>query len=85
MSVVETLLVYVGSPVLIYAVLAVLVYGRGASRTSPRYRPGKGWAHEPVWYLPRPETSGAHAVAALTAGSPAVPARTARGGASGTW
>lgn len=85
MSIVETLLVYAGSPALMFAVLAALVYGRGSARTSPRYRPGKGWAHEPVWYLPRPETTGAHAVAALTAGSAPVPVRTARGGASGTW
>lgn len=84
MSVVETLLVYVGIPALITAVLAVLVFGRGGAKTT-RYRPGKGWAHEPVWYVPRPAVSGRHAVGELTAGAFALPARTARGGASGTW
>lgn len=85
MSIVETLLVYAGIPLAIYAVIAVLVFARGGTKTT-RYRPGKGWAHEPVWYLPRPVSEGRHAaVPELTAGASAAPARTARGGASGTW
>ncbi|MBA3252046.1 MAG: hypothetical protein H0T66_17480 [Geodermatophilaceae bacterium] len=85
MSIVETLLVYVGIPAAIYAVIAVLVFARGGAKTT-RYRPGKPWAHEPVWYLPRPVSVARHAaVPELTAGASAAPARTARGGASGTW
>lgn len=84
MSIVETLLVYVGIPVAIYAVIAVPIFARGGAKTA-RYRPGKGWAHEPVWYLPRPVSGGRHAAPELTAGATAAPARTARGGASGTW
>lgn len=89
MTVVETLLVYVGVPVLGFAVLAVLVYA-GGTRRGPRYRPGRGWSHEDVWYLPRPVAAvaaPAHSALALT-GSTAYDARsrqTARGGASGTW
>ncbi|MGI8691753.1 MAG: aa3-type cytochrome oxidase subunit CtaJ [Geodermatophilaceae bacterium] len=87
MTVVETLLIYVGIPALAFALLAVLVLG-GSART-PRYRPGRAWAHEDVWYLPRPPTvSGpSHAAPALTGGAPTVGSdrRTARGGASGTW
>lgn len=84
MSIVETLLVYVGIPVVVYALVAVLIFAPGGTKTS-RYRPGKGWAHEPVWYLPRPSVEGRHAVPALTAGGSAPAGRTAKGGASGTW
>lgn len=88
MSIVQTVLVYVGIPAAAFAMLAVLVYGRGGGRP-PRYRPGRGWAYQPVWYLPRPLAgpTSTHSVAALTGGA-AVDVelrRTARGGASGTW
>jgi len=87
-TVVQTLLIYVGLPALGFAVMAVLVYAGGNGR-SPRYRPGRDWNHEDVWYLPRPISSKApaHSAPELTGG--AAPAegvrRTARGGASGTW
>lgn len=86
MSVVQTLLIYVGIPAAVYVVAAVLIFAPGGSGKTPRYRPGKGWVHEPVWYLPRPPAAGdaRHAVAALPAGS-GIAGRTARGGASGTW
>lgn len=88
MTIVETLLVFLGAPALAAGVLAALVYGSSARR-SPRYRPGRGWSHEDVWYLPRPERSPAAApgAPALTAGEPTLEAapRTARGGASGSW
>lgn len=85
-SVVETLLIFVGVPALGFAVLAVLVYAGGARR-APRYRPGRGWNHDDVWYLPRPAPGNSHSAAALTAGdTPAAGAlRPASGGASGTW
>lgn len=86
MSVVQTVLIFVGLPALGFAVLAALVYAGGSGR-SPRYRPGRGWNHEDVWYLPRPVTPSApaHSVPALTAGTAEVVRQTARGGASGTW
>lgn len=92
MSIVETLLVFVGIPFAIYAVIAVLVMARGTPRAA-RYRPGREWTHEPVWYLPRPVATAAHSgapelpagPAGAGGGSTAAPNRTARGGASGTW
>ncbi len=84
MSIVETALVYGGIPVLVIGVLAVLVLGRGGGRP-PRYRPGRPWTYEPVWYLPRPIEAGPSRPA-LTGGSPRAPgAPRTRGGASGTW
>ena len=86
MTVVETVLVFVGIPLGASAVLALAVLGPAAART-PRYRPGNGWDYDPVWYLPHPEHPGPVSAApqrlALT-GSVAQPARPT-GGASGEW
>lgn len=97
MSIVETVLVFLGIPVGIFALLAIVVLGPGAIR-SPRYRPGGSWDYEPVWYLPHPAHSGP--VSSLATGAPAVPGRpalaarptdapaepiAASGGASGEW
>lgn len=56
MSVVQTLLVFVAIPAAGYVLLAILVYGPSAGR-APRYRPGRGWSYEPVWYVPQPRSS----------------------------
>jgi hypothetical protein len=53
-NVAETLLVYVGAPLAIVLVLALLVYLPGG-RGRPRYKSGQAWEHEPVWYEPHPE------------------------------
>ena len=84
MSIVETVLVFVGVPVLVYALVALLLVGPGRGHR-PRYRPGEAWDYEPVWYIPQarpgaaPAGSG-HAVAAgerapaLAGGREALPA-----------
>ena len=59
MTVVETLLVFVGAPLAVVVLLALLVYLPGG-RKRTRYRPGQPWDHEPVWYEPHPEHSPAH-------------------------
>jgi hypothetical protein len=53
-TVVETLLVFVGAPLAIVVLLALLIF-LPAGRTRTRYRPGQPWEHEPVWYEPHPE------------------------------
>jgi hypothetical protein len=94
MSIVETVLVYVGIPLGMFALLAVLTLAPGAIR-APRYRPGGPWPFEPVWYLPHPQhsqpVSSLQAAGALEAGrrlavhgTVATPAL-ASGGASGEW
>lgn len=100
MTVWETVLVFAGLPLAGLALLAVLVFVPGATRRAPRYRVGRPWEHDPVWYVARPESAGpagsAHGRASIAGpsrgeltGAPAsvldVPARTARGGASGEW
>jgi len=57
MTVVETVLVFVGIPLAAFAVLALAVLGPAAAR-APRYRPGNGWDYAPVWYLPHPDYAG---------------------------
>ncbi len=88
MSIVETALIYGGFPLLGFLVIAAFVYGGSSART-PRYRPGRGWDHAPVWYLPRPvhpTRPAAGGLPALPAGGVAEPRVAAhRGGASGTW
>lgn len=91
MSAVQTVLVFLVAPLAITAILSMFAFGPGAAKT-PRYRPGRAWAHEPVWYAPHPaalRTPAAEQVterAALTSGSPApTRADTAAGGAGATW
>jgi hypothetical protein len=96
-SVWETVLVFVVLPLGALGVLALLVFAPSMSRT-PRYRPGRPWNYDPVWYIPHPEvvhpvpapSVGAGVRPAVTAGQPPAsvldaPVRTARGGASGEW
>jgi len=86
MTVVETVLVFVGIPLAAFLLLALAVLGPGAART-PRYRPGNGWDYDPVWYLPHPEHAGPVSAASgrlALEGSVAEPVRPT-GGASGEW
>jgi hypothetical protein len=91
-NVAETLLVYVGAPLAIVVVLALLVYLPGG-RGRPRYKSGQPWEHEAVWYEPHPDhapAAGGHGE--LTAGHGSERGATAHpvsagplGGARGTW
>jgi hypothetical protein len=86
-NVAETILVFVGAPLAIFLVLALLTFLPGG-RKRPRYRPGQPWEHAPVWYEPHPqgpnEHGGSTAHAALESGAPPVAAGPL-GGARGTW
>lgn len=89
MSVVETVLIFVGIPVAIYLVLAALTLGPGRTRAS-RYRPGQPWNHGPVWFAAQDRTAapvGSRPIvpgaAVQAAGSGTL--NTARGGAHGSW
>jgi hypothetical protein len=74
-TVVQTVLVFVGIPLGIVAVLFLAVYGRSLVRQPNRYRPGRPWTFPPSWYVPHPD-----AVVARGEGK-----TTAVGGASGEW
>ncbi len=76
MTVVQTVLVFVGIPAGIIAFLGLAVYGKSLVRQPNRYRPGKAWTYPPSWYVPHPEVVGS---------SEGRGATTAVGGASGEW
>lgn len=81
----ETVLVFVGIPAGIIAVIALAVFGRSAMHQPNRYRPGRPWSYQPSWYVPHPDAV-VHAHSDTTRaieGRSAV--TTAVGGASGEW
>ncbi|MEP6697684.1 MAG: hypothetical protein ABJA34_12540 [Pseudonocardiales bacterium] len=98
MTVAETLLVFGGIPIACYLVIAAAVYGT-ASRHAPRYRPGRPFPFEPVWFVaPRsphhlddathPALPPVEVRAALPAGADARGGPgtvTSTGGARGNW
>ncbi|MEP6759741.1 MAG: hypothetical protein ABJA93_00050 [Sporichthyaceae bacterium] len=49
LSAIETLLLYVGAPALLFLVIALLAMAPSMTR-GPRYRPGLGWWAAPVWF-----------------------------------
>jgi hypothetical protein len=76
-TVVQTVLVFVGIPAAIVLVLFLAVYGKSLVRQPNRYRPGRPWTYPPSWYVPHPD-----AVVARSGGQGST---TAVGGASGEW
>jgi hypothetical protein len=81
-SLVETVLVFVVIPGAIYGLVALLTLRERASKT-PRYRPGQDWDYPPVWWTANP--AGAQASPAPVEEGSAQHARTAWGGARGSW
>ncbi len=97
MSVVQTILVFVVIPASVVGAMALLIWGPGAAR-APRYRPGREWPYDPVWYAPHPlavldpvdddspiRSPQLPAGEATTSPSPPGIGPTAAGGARGTW
>lgn len=98
MTVLQTVLTFVGIPAAVFAVIAALVYGSGG-RSKKRYRPGDAYEYAPVWFLARPENvSIAQAADYVASDSATLPKElegaqsnvgsdrpTAKGGASGNW
>lgn len=84
----HTLLVFVGIPALVLAVLALLVFASSIAQ-GPRYRPGLSWWAPPVWIggptatKPDPATLPQLPAGPTTATATGV-ARTT-GGASASW
>lgn len=85
MSVVETVLVFVGIPGAIIAVIACGVYGKAMLHQPNRYRPGRPWPYAAAWFVPHPDAvmppeTGRRQVEAASSSM-----TTAIGGASGEW
>jgi hypothetical protein len=73
LSVITTILVYVIIPAAIIALVSILVFaGSDRGKTSRRYRPGRPYEFEPMWFLASPERSVAanhgHAAPAIERG-----------------
>jgi hypothetical protein len=80
-SIIQTVLVFVGIPALVIALIAFGVYGKSLLHQPNRYRPGRPWNFQPSWYVPHPDAvlqSASHP--AVSGGT-----TTAVGGASGEW
>lgn len=75
LSVLETLLWFVGAPLLLLVVIVLLVAAPSMAR-GPRYRPGLGWWAAPVWFNGPAEPDSAVRKATATTGG---------GGASARW
>jgi hypothetical protein len=76
LSALQTILLYVVTPLAIFGVIALIVLLPGAVR-SYRYRPAEGWAADPVWFAGPVEPDAA--VAQAERGD------VVRGGAGGSW
>jgi hypothetical protein len=69
LTITETVLVFVGIPAAVIAIIYGLVYGGSAAR-SKRYRPGRPFNPTPVWFVANKQTTGvgasssAHEIAA---------------------
>lgn len=79
----QDLLIFVGIPLAVIAIIFALVYASGA-RGAKRYRPGRPYNFAPVWFLSKPESEGpAGAERQLVAADSEHPGVT--GGASDRW
>lgn len=69
-------LIYVGIPIALFVVIALFALAPSLLRR-PRYRPGRAWQHEPLWFAGPDDPD--------TALRSARPGATARGGTSADW
>ncbi|MDT4936529.1 MAG: hypothetical protein QOG80_200 [Pseudonocardiales bacterium] len=82
MTVWQTLLVFVGIPAGIIALITFGVYGKAILHQPNRYRPGRPWNYPPSWYVPHPDAVlSAPGHKQIEGGT----STTAMGGASGEW
>jgi hypothetical protein len=75
LSVLQTLLIFVGIPAALFIAIVLLVSAPSMAR-GPRYRPGLGWWAAPVWFNGPDDADSAVRGATATAGG---------GGASARW
>ena len=93
MSVIETLLVFGGIPLAVVLLVWLLVYAASGRHRTPRYRPGRPFVFEPVWFLAaQPGDANGRSTPAIggTAAREIAPGPGAvtpgvKGGARGTW
>lgn len=79
MTVLETLLVFVVAPVVLYAAIWLLVAARNRG-SRPRYSAGDPWPYEPLFWIANPAGAGHHEPHAHVGGG-----SDERGGTGGKW
>ena len=75
MTVIQTVLVFIGIPLAAILLIAAAVYGKSIVHQPNRYRPGRPWEYQPRWYVAHPEVLS----------GPVTGSTSAQGGASGEW
>jgi hypothetical protein len=95
LSIAQTVLIFVGVPLAVIALVAAIVFAGGDKNRAKRYRPGRPYDFAPVWFTssakPVGPDGGHDERAALAAARPqaALPAATTApgvtGGASDSW
>lgn len=91
LTITETVLVFVGIPLAVVALIYGLVYGLDARSRGKRYRPGRPYNAAPVWYLANKHSdeqaaaSHAREVTAVPEGELATVHYGETGGASDSW
>jgi hypothetical protein len=85
MSIVQTVLVFLGIPAAIIAVIAFGVYGKALVHQPNRYRPGQPWPYQAAWFVPHPDAVVRPEGGARQLESGSASQTTAVGGASGEW
>jgi hypothetical protein len=85
MTIVQTVLVFIGIPAAIICVIAFGVYGKALLHQPNRYRPGQPWPYQAAWFVPHPDAvvRAESERPQLESGTSSV--TTAVGGASGEW
>jgi hypothetical protein len=75
-NILETILVYVGGPLVVYGVIALFTLVPSRVKKHPKYRPGSTWDYPDQWW------AGDHKVPPA---DPALISAGTEGGARGTW
>jgi hypothetical protein len=81
---VQTVLIYVAIPAVVYGVVALLTLWPKSAR-GPRYRSGQAWTYDPVWWSANGVVDDGRANRSTVAVPEDTSVRTARGGARGNW
>jgi hypothetical protein len=85
MTIVQTVLVFIGIPAAIIALITFGVYGRSLLHQPNRYRPGQPWPYEAAWFVPHPDAVVRPDESRPQLESGTGTRTTAVGGASGEW
>jgi hypothetical protein len=84
-TVVQTVLMFVGIPLGVIIVIAIASLGRSTVQQPNRYRPGRPWEFPPAWYVPHPDAVVSEVTTSQRALEGRATSTTAVGGASGEW